>query len=628
MKYNFKAKTVSAIAVFWSLVQIYNAVTFDLDFFQLEVVHITFALMLVFLLRPALKKYKYMLIVDYAMVLLSLTSGLYFFLSYERIISRIRFVSPVLESDIFFGAILILLILEAGRRVLGVGLSLLGAISILYVFLGFLLPGPLAHRSVNLYNFMEFMVLTQEGVFGVPLRVSTSFVFLFILFGAFLKYGRLGELYNELAISVAGGQRGGPAKVAVISSSLLGTISGSAVANVSTSGSFTIPMMIRAKYKSSSAAAIEALASTGSQIVPPIMGAAAFIMAELIGVSYWSIALAAIGPALLYYIAVYSVVHFEAIKHNIGVSTGEKISFLTLITKKGYMFIPVIVIIYYLSSGYSISLSAIVAIFSCFIISSIHIIYNKNWKEFKIFLQALEEGAKSSINVAIPCAIAGIIVGVLILTALGLKFTGMILGISGGNIIILLIMTSIICIILGMGMPTSAAYITVAVLALPALIKGGLPPITAHFFGFYFANLSMITPPVALAAYAAAGIAKENSSHVGLKACFMGMSLYAIPFLFVTYPSIMIAGGWPRIGFEFLKSAMIIVSIGSSYMGVFSKEINVFERLLFLSAAVFLWVSRDLAIFNILGVLAFAVAVLSNRRDKFNFIHQIKWLKG
>ncbi|NQU12795.1 MAG: TRAP transporter fused permease subunit [Desulfobacteraceae bacterium] len=618
MRFDLKSKAVAVIAVFWSLAQLYNAITLDLDLLQLEVIHITCALMLVYLLRPGFKKFKYVFVFDYASVLLSLASGLYFFLSYERIVTRYRFVDPVLWTDFFFGSAIILLILEAGRRVMGLGLSVLAAVAIGYSFLGFLLPGELAHRSIDFANFMEFMVLTQEGVFGIPLRVSTTYVFLFILFGAFLKYGRLGELYNEFAMAIAGGLKGGPAKVAVISSSLLGTISGSAVANVSTSGSFTIPMMIRAGYSPVTAGAVESLASTGSQIIPPIMGAAAFIMAELTGISYWSIALAAIAPGLIYYVAVYSVVHYEAVRLELDATSSERPSMLKLITTKGYMFIPIVVIIYFLATGHSISMSAMTAIVACFIISAVPLVWKREWKEFGVFLQALEDGAKNCVNVAIPCAIAGIIVGVITLSALGLKFTGMILGISGGNMIIILILTSFICLILGMGMPTSAAYITVAVLGIPALIKAGLEPITAHFFGFYFANLSMITPPVALAAYAGAGIAKANASHVGLKACYLGLAIYIIPFLFATYPSLLLVGSFPRTVMEFLKVGIIIISFCTVYMGVFQRKISLLERFLFLAAAVLLWLGKVVMLFNLLGVVVFAAAALSNMREKLN----------
>jgi TRAP transporter 4TM/12TM fusion protein len=546
---------------------------------------------------------------DYFLTLLSFAVGLYFFMSYARIVERIRFVSDVLPTDVIACIILIALILEAGRRIMGWGLSILGLLAILYCFFGYLLPGALGHASVTGDSFTEFMVLTQEGVFGIPMRVSAIYVFLFVLLGAFLKHGRLGEFYNDLAVSVAGGLRGGPGKVAVISSSLLGTISGSAVANVATSGAFTIPMMKRAGYTSTSAAAIEALASTGSQIVPPIMGAAAFIMAELTQIRYWTIALIAIIPSVLYYIVVYSVVHFEAVKLNLGVATEERKPLLSLIIAKGYMFIPIIVIIYYLATGHSITLSATMAILSAFVVSAIPLIATGKWKDLIIFARALEDGAKSCVVVAVPCAIAGIIVGTLTLTSLGLKFSDIILAFAGNNVLILLVITSLICLVLGMGMPTSAAYITVAILAIPALIKGGVPTVTAHFFGFFFANLSMITPPVALAGYAGAGIAGANASKVGMRACGMGLTLYAIPFLLTTYPALMLKGHWAEIAFTVIKAGLIAASLSASFMGTFGHRLNFYQRALFFAAAVVMWASLNSIIVSLIGVAVLAAAL-------------------
>jgi TRAP transporter 4TM/12TM fusion protein len=608
---HIKNHLITIIAICWSLVQLYTAITFDLDILQLEIIHISSALMLTFLLKKGPAFINKWDLGDYFLVLLSFAVGLYFFMSYARIVERIRFVSDVLPTDVIACIILMALILEAGRRIMGWGLSSLGLLAILYSFFGYLLPGALGHGSVTGDSFTEFMVLTQEGVFGIPLRVSTIYVFLFVLLGAFLKHGRLGEFYNDLAVSVAGGLRGGPGKVAVISSSLLGTISGSAVANVSTSGAFTIPMMKRAGYTSTSAAAIEALSSTGSQIVPPIMGAAAFIMAELTQIRYWSIALIAIIPSVLYYIVVYSVVHFEAIKHNLGVATEKRKPLLSLIIAKGYMFIPIIVIIYYLATGHSITLSATMAILSAFVVSAIPLVATGKWKGLIVFAKALEDGAKSCVVVAVPCAIAGIIVGTLTLTSLGLKFSDIILAFAGDNVMILLVITSVICLILGMGMPTSAAYITVAILAIPALIKGGVPTITAHFFGFFFANLSMITPPVALAGYAGAGIAGANASKVGLRACGMGLTLYAIPFLLATYPALMLMGHWAEIAFTVTKAGVIVASFSASLMGAFGHRLNFYQRALFFAAAVLMWTSLNSIFGNLFGVAVLAAALWS-----------------
>ncbi len=609
MQLTAKNYVIATVAIAWSVIQLYNSITFDLDILQLEFLHLSFALILAFLLKkgPALlNKGDWS---DYLLALLSAAMGVYFMASYTRIIERIRFVAEVEPTDVLACVILIILVLEAGRRVMGWGLSILGLIAIAYAFFGYLLPGNLGHSSVTGDSFTEFMVLTQEGIFGIPLRVSTTYVFLFVLFGAFLKYGRLGEFYNDLSISLAGGLKGGPGKVAVISSSLLGTISGSAVANVSTSGAFTIPMMKRAGYNPAAAGAIEALASTGSQIVPPIMGAAAFIMAELTQIPYWTIAVVAIIPSILYYVVVYSVVHFEAVKHNLAIDPEDRKPFWSTALKKSYMFIPVVVIIYYLSAGYSITLSATMAILSSVIVSAIPIVISRQWKDFMQFVKALEDGAKACVAVAIPCAIAGIIVGVLTLTSLGLKFSDLILNLAGNNVVWLLIITSLICLVLGMGMPTSAAYITVAILAIPALIKGGVPLIVAHFFGFFFANLSMITPPVALAAYAGAGIAGANSSEVGIRACWMGLTIYAIPFLFVTYPALMLIGDWTQIIFDLFKVGFIVISFSAGIMGVFSARLKAYQRVLFLAAGVVMWASLSSLALNILGFAVLAAAV-------------------
>ena len=611
-----KKRLIAGTAIIWSLVQLYCAFTFALDILQVEMLHITFALVLTFLLKPGPDFFNKKGVADYFLVLLTVAVGVYFLYSYPRIIERIRFVDEVFVTDIVACMAIIFLVLEGGRRLMGWGLSILGLVAIGYAFLGFLIPGTMGHSSVSLDSFTEFMVLTQEGIFGIPLRVSTTYVFLFVLFGAFLKYGRLGEFYNDLAVSVAGGMRGGPGKVAVISSSLLGTISGSAVANVSTSGTFTIPMMKRAGYTPVAAGAIEALASTGSQLVPPIMGAAAFIMAELTRIPYWTIAIAAIIPSVLYYVVVYSAVHFESIRSGLGTMNDERKPILKLLVSKGYMFLPIVVIIYYLGSGYSITLSATMAILASFFVSVIPIVARREWKDLHIFVQALEDGAKSSIAVAVPCAIAGIIVGVLTLTGLGLKFTEIILSVAGSNILWLLLITSLICLVLGMGMPTSAAYITVAILAIPALIKGGIPVLTAHFFGFYFANLSMVTPPVALAAYAGAGIADANSSTVGVKACTMGLTLYLIPFLLATYPPLMLFGEWYEVAFAIFKAGLIVIAFTAAIMGIFSRKLTGLERLLFAAGAVILWLTIYPVITNIVGFALLAVAIAMTRKGR------------
>lgn len=611
-----KKYLIAFFAISWSLMQLYNALTYYLDIFQVEMLHVTFALILVFLLKPGPRFLNRNNLADYCLAGLSLAAGIYFLYSYPRFIERLRFVDEVLPGDFIVCCLSLFLILEGGRRLLGWGLSIVGLMAIAYAFLGYLIPGTLGHSSVTLNNFTEFMVMSQEGLFGIPVRVSATLVFLFVLFGAFLKYGRLGEFYNGLALSLAGGLRGGPAKVAVVASSLLGTISGSAVANATTVGAITIPMMKRAGFSSVSAAAIEALASTGGQIVPPVMGATAFIMAELTGIPYWKIALIAIIPSILYYVVVYSAVHFEAIRTNMGFMEEERKPFWGLLISKGYMFLPVMVIIYFLGAGYTLTLSATVAIFSSIVLTLIPIIARRQWKDLVFFVKALEDGGKGAVAVALPCAIAGVIVGVLNLTGLGMKFTEIILTIAGTSLFWLLVITSIICIILGMGMPSSAAYITVAIVAIPTLIKVGLPTMEAHFFGIYFANLSMITPPVALAVYAAAGIAEANAFTAGWRACWFGLGLYFIPFLLITDPPLMLKGDWLQISLGVLKASLILVSLTSGLMGIFSGRLKFYERVLFVAAGTLLWVKAYPLLTNVVGLAVFILVVFSSRRKR------------
>ncbi|MBN1106697.1 MAG: TRAP transporter fused permease subunit [Deltaproteobacteria bacterium] len=613
MKASFTRNLVRGLAICWSLIQLYGSITARLDMLEQMVVHLTFALMLTFLQKPWRGKGRSGGPADYALFLVSLGIGIYFFASYARIMERIRFVDEVSPADLVLGSLLLLLTLEAGRRYMGLGLSGLGAAAILYVFLGFLIPGTFSYSSPGLEAFIDFTILSQEGLFGIPLRVSATMVFLFVLFGSFLQYGKLADFYNDLAAAIAGRLRGGPAKVAVVGSGLMGTISGSAVANVTTTGTITIPMMKGAGYPPATAGAVEALASTGGQVMPPIMGAAAFIMAEILGISYWRVALVAIVPAILYYVSVYASVHFEAVKHGISaVGETKGVTFLGTLARKGYMFIPVIVLIYLLSSGYTVTYSCVISTMISVVCSIIPILARRRYRELRFILDALEDGARSSVIVALPCAVAGVIVGVLVLSSVGLKFTGLILGLAGQSVAPVLVLTALICLVLGMGMPTSGAYITVAILAIPVLVKAGLPDISAHFFGFYFANLSMITPPVALAAYAAAGIAKDNAARVGWRACTMGAGAYLTPFLFITYPSLMLMGGWPALMYDLARCAAVIVAISSAVSGFLEIRLKSWERLcLSLSVAV-LWASLGAVWLNAAGWILFILPVVAN----------------
>ncbi|MEM3589956.1 MAG: TRAP transporter fused permease subunit [Candidatus Bathyarchaeia archaeon] len=579
-----RSAAVAAIAISWSLIQLYYGYTRAFDYLQILPIHLYSAMALAFLLKPISKiPGKCALILDYSLAALSMICGAYFLWEFERISTRIPFFSPVAPLDFVFGVITIALLLEAGRRALGSILPMLGIFAILFSLFGQYLPGLLGHRALSCAELIEFMYLTQEGIFGIPLRVSATFVFMFILFGAFLQKTGLGDFYFDLANAAVGRFRGGPGKVPVIASSLFGTISGSAVANVAVDGPITINMMKRSGYRAHQAAAIEALASTGGQIMPPVMGAAAFLMAQIMMVRYWDVVVAAILPAVLYYVALYIVLDVEAVRLGLGRSRIK--TDLRSLLARSYMVGPLFILVYLLSLGYSETLSAFIGVISAVAIAILPILARRRIGDLRMIPEALIDGAKASVEVAIPCAIAGIIVGTLILTGLGLKLTNIMIEASGGNLPILLVLVMLVCLILGMGMPTTAAYITVAALAIPSLIRMGVIPMAAHMFGFFFAVLSMVTPPVALAAYTAAGIAGCKCNEVGWQAFKYAIPMFVIPFYFVQHPQLLMIGSPSEIAFYFIKAIIIITSVSIALMGHAFTEIQKPARLAFLASA-------------------------------------------
>jgi len=607
----YKKIAIIIVGTAWALTQLYEGVTGRLDYLQLLPLHLYFALVMVFLLRPISKKKSWFLIFDLVLIGLTVAGAYYYMDNFMRIISRIPAVSPVTQWDMFFGTVTIGLVLEAGRRTVGLFLPILGGVCIIYSFYGPHFPGLFAHGGLSATRFIDFMYLSQEGLFGVPLRVSAVFVFLFVLFGAFLKTSGIGDFYNNLAMSVAGGMRGASAKVAVISSGLMGTISGSAVANATTTGTITIPMMVKGKYKPVVAAAIEALASTGSQIMPPLMGAAAFIMASITGIPYFGVVIAAIIPGILYYTVVYTSIHILAVKGGMGAIVKEdRPKFLPLILRDGFMLIPIFALIYYLAAGYSVARAIIFAIGYCLLVVLITFIRNRDFSQLIAAFYALSNASKSAIHVAVPCAIAGIVVGVLNLTGLSLKLTQIIIGVSDGNIALLLALVAVLCLILGMGMPTTAAYISVAIIAIPALIRLGVPTLHAHMFGFYFANFSFITPPIALAAYATAGIADENSFEVGKKAFVLGLPLYILPFMFILFPSLLLTEGVLLGIISGIRATLIIISFLAIILNFLFTKLRVTEKILFGLGGLLLFFPN--IILDITGVFLFVLAILFN----------------
>lgn len=584
-KFETKSKLallISVIAISFSVFHLWVAGFGALEAIKLRSIHLTFVMVLVFLLYPARKKGMRGKpgILDWGMVALSLVTGLYMVFANEQL--ALRGGLPITQ-DYIVGALGILVVLEAGRRALGKELPILGAIFLLYAYFGQHIPGSFGHSGFSLNRIISQMYLGSEGIFGIALGVSATFIFLFILFGAFLGETGMARLINDSSMALAGTSPGGPAKVAIVASGIMGTISGSAVANVASTGAFTIPLMKSIGYRPHFAAAVEAVASTGGQFMPPIMGAAAFVMAEILNIPYKDIMIAALIPAFLYYLAVFTMVHLEALKTGLqGVPRDRLPNMKLVIKERGHLILPLVAIVYLLVKGvtptYAAFYGILVAVGASFLRKTTRM-------SLRSFLKALEMGAKGSIGVAMATAVVGFIVGVSSLTSLGITLGDNILALAQGYLFPTLVLTMITAIILGMGMPTTAVYIVGATIAAPALLKLGIAPLAAHLFVFYFGNISNVTPPVALAAFAGAGIAGASPSKVGWTAARLASAGFLIPYIWIYSPALIAQGSTGEI-FGALATATIgIISLACAVQGYMLKTTNVFHRLLLFVAA-------------------------------------------
>ncbi|AEH50322.1 TRAP transporter permease [Pseudothermotoga thermarum] len=533
----FFLKLIIAIAITFSIFQLYTAAFGVLDAMIQRSVHLAFGLALIYLLYPMSKKWRRdkVHLIDVALAALAVFCVMYGVVNYKELVLRAGIVT---RMDFVMGLIGILLVLEAARRVVGLPITIVAGFFIVYAIYGRYFPGLLAHRGVSLQRLVGHLFYTTEGIFGIPLGVSSTFVFLFILLSAFLEKTGLGQLFIDLANSIAGRASGGPAKVAVFSSALMGTISGSSVANTVGTGSFTIPMMKKIGYKPEFAAAVEAAASTGGQLMPPIMGAAAFLMAEFTGISYGKIIIAAAIPAILYFFGVWMGVHWEAKKLGLKGLPKEMVpNIKNVLLERGHLLIPLVAIIYLLVSGYTPMRAALVAI----ILSVVASMLRKNTRIKLIDIpKALEAGARGALSVVAATACAGIIIGVVTLTGVGLKLGTALVDLAKGNLLITLFFTMLTSLILGMGVPTTANYVITSTIAAPALLRLGVPILAAHMFVFYFGIIADVTPPVALAAMAGAGIARANPFKTGLTASKLAIAAFLVPYAFVLSPDLLI----------------------------------------------------------------------------------------
>lgn len=532
----------SAVAIGLSLFQVWAATVGKMSAINVRAIHLAMIMMLIFLMYPGRSRASRdrPTVPDLALVLASGLTGLYIVYRFDAFAFSGGFANT---TDYAFGLLTMFLVVEAGRRSIGAFLPILGIIFLAYAYFGNLIPGTFGHPGYSVERIIELMYLSTSGIYGVAIGVSATYIFLFILFGAFLGESGMATFINKISMAMAGQSPGGPAKVAVFASGLMGTINGSAVANVATTGAFTIPLMKSVGYRPYFAGAVEAVASTGGQIMPPVMGASAFIMAEILNVPYATIMLSAVIPALLYYLACYVGVHLEAIKTGLkGVPRDQLPRVRDVMRDRGHLALPLGVIIYFLVAGYTPTFSAVAGIVATILASMMRKTTRMSWRGL---LAALDLGAKGAVTVAIACGVVGFIVGVTSLTSFGIKLGDIIIGMAGGNLMLTLVLSAITCIILGMGMPTTAVYIVAATMAAPALIKIGVIPIAAHMFAFYFGNISNITPPVALAAFTGAGIAGANPNQVGWTAVRLGIAAFIVPFMFVYAPELLMQQGTP-----------------------------------------------------------------------------------
>lgn len=587
-------------------------------------IHVAVGLALIFLLFPAYRKQirTRVPLYDWILFAFSFFTAIYIIVEYTEIVN-VRSGIPN-NIDIAVGILATILVLEAARRVTGPILPVVALLFLAYPFFSHMdfLPIKLMTRPFDMGDIFGQLFIKTEGLYSTAIGASVNYIFLFILFGAFLNKSGLGQFFNDIAMALAGGNKGGPAKVAVISSGFMGSINGAAVANVVSTGAFTIPLMKRVGYNKNFAGAVEASASVGGQVLPPIMGASAFIMAETTGINYGVIALAALIPALLYYFAVIMQVHYRAGKQHLhGVPKADLPKVKEVMKARGHLVIPIIVLIVLLFKNMPVGHAAFWTIVSTVVIAAL----KKNTRmSVKDILDAMALGARQALTVIIACAVVGIIIGVVSLTSLGTVMTSSIQSIGAGSLFLTLFFTMVASMILGMGLPSIPAYIITATMTAPALAEFGVPILIAHMFVFYFGIFANVTPPVALAAFAGAGISGGNPMYTGFQALKLSLAGFIIPYLFVYEPSLLLIDptGLATNAKEFPLPPFgdVIVSVGTAIIGIialsaalegyFRTKIHMVLRILLFGAALFSVMPGLTS--DIIGLFVIAVIFLLN----------------
>ena len=608
----FMAKVISALAITFSVFQLYTAIFGVLDAQLQRAVHLGFAMALSFLLYPTRKSWSRTKLhpLDLVLAVLSAASPAYICICYQQLAMRSGIVTPV---DLIMGVMGLLLVIEATRRVVGIPMVVVVLVFLAYAFVGPYMPGVMAHRGLTVQQLIGHLYYTTEGIFGIPLGVSSTFIFLFILFGAYLESTGLGKFFIDLANAVAGWASGGPAKVAVLSSAFMGTVSGSSVANVAGTGSFTIPMMKKLGYRKEFAGAVEAASSTGGQLMPPVMGAAAFLMAEFVGAPYIEIVEAAVVPAMLYFAGLWLGVHLEAKRTNLkGVPRDQLPKAWLIFKERGHLALPLIVIVYLLVSGYTPMRAALVAIVLSILASSLR--KSTRMKPIEI-VNGLESGARNVLGVVIACASAGIIIGVVTKTGVGLKLASGLLALSGGMLLPTMFFTMITSLILGMGVPTTANYVITSTIAAPALIQMDVPVLAAHMFVFYFGIIADVTPPVALAAYAASGISGGKPLLTGVNASKLAIAAFIIPYIFVLSPELLMINATPTGILWAVATAIIgMVGLSSAMIGYLYYYSTWYERIILFASGLLMIIPGIVT--DVPGLMLFMLILVGQKARK------------
>lgn len=609
-------KVVVAIAVLWMLFQIVVAAQFvSMTPHKVRIVHLGFALVMIFLLTPFFRRSRLDRISWLDCVMVAATVAVFAGM-YIRYDALIKMGGRCADIDVVLGVLTLILMYEGARRVVSPGLSILSLIVLAYAFFGQYVPGVLATSGYTLKRIINHLVLGGEGVYGFALGVSAETIVIFVIFGAVLQEVGISDYFYDLANAIAGNSRGGPAKVAVISSSLMGMVSGETSANVATTGAFTIPLMKRVGYDNNFSGAVECAASAGGQILPPVMGATAFMLADTLGIPYIQLAVAAILPAILYYVSVFSTVHFRAVRLNLSSSDDVKKNWGDLL-KRSYLLLPMVGIVVLLVMNYTPTFAAfwggiVVAVVLSFLRKDTRLNKEK-------LLHIMYNSARTAMTLGTATAVVGIVVGTFSLTGITMTLARIIFQITGGIKILTLFMTMLVAMILGMGLPTSAAYVLASISAAPALTLVGISDLPAHLFVFYYGCMSTITPPVATGAYTAAGLSGGNPNKIGFLSMRLAVAGFIVPFIFIYTPDLLLGSSInvPAMLFAFVVTALGLIYLCAAIEGALLKPVAKYMRVLFAVLALLLiWPNVAVsAIGLVIAVAVMVIAAVHNRKN-------------